>query len=1297
MKKMEIDELLVETRSVSLSPQLDTKSLVLSTPETPATSTPTEPWFPIYDPFILGDNSNYEVQSTCFEQIISDLQVLRFYLAVRDAFPTKALKHTRVLALSGMTIPAVQLFRASLAAQTERNPSPIDMYFYSDYKIVRYVDATLAIPLISLSEFTRPSRIVFGDGSFQMEGFNTLIQWMIDNRDKGYFKNLEYLQVTGHKTAAHDVSTNVESMITTIVSNLHTMCTDKMNFPKLIQMNFNSNAYNEYNDGFDAALRGACNRDETGVSIRAMQVTVIYPSLCSTINTDNLEYYDMSNNQEVNQCRFTWNWEMGDTFNTYGDGPYPNDETELCDGTTTGYPPSNVHYSTNTYLFLVGVSCSTGLPSYQNRVLYWSIEPAVLPEGLVFNGITGLILGTPVTIASPSYYTIQASNSFGSDSVTISIEVIHPLISYNQTTFILSTGVFFSLTPTLSEFVDVSIVSGSLPSGLSIHASTGVISGIPTQTVTSQTITVQAENSVNNKTFSLTFTIRNPITSFSYSQSEYIIAQGQVFSVTPLINGEGAIFSIESGSLPSGLVLNSSTGTISGTPSQLITSRSVTIKAENEVSNQSFTLVFTVITPISSFSYPQSSFTIPRNEAFTCTPLITGYNPSYSIISGSLPMGLVLNSSTGVISGIPIQSVFFQAVTIQAQNAASSNSFVLSFSVLLAVTLAYPQSSYSLLRNYDVSISPFFTGDSPSFSIQSGSLPYGIILNSSTGVISGTPTQVQSSRSVIIKIQNSISSELFTLSFTVLASISLFSYPQSYYVFRLGQSVSIVPNIDSSSVVFTIVSGSLPSGLSIHTSTGVISGIPTQTVTSQTITVQAENSVNNKTFSLTFTIRNPITSFSYSQSEYIIAQGQVFSVTPLINGEGAIFSIESGSLPSGLVLNSSTGTISGTPSQLITSRSVTIKAENEVSNQSFTLVFTVITPISSFSYPQSSFTIPRNEAFTCTPLITGYNPSYSIISGSLPMGLVLNSSTGVISGTPIQSMRVNSVNITAKNAVSEYSFTISFTVLLSPSSLLYPQSLYYLPINTSFITIPMCDGDNLLFQIQSGSLPSGLSLDNSTGTISGIPVVPTTLLMIMVVAHNEVGLVRSSLSILVQTPLSNLHYPNPSFSIVKGRAFSTIPVLLGDAPVFNVSVGTLPEGLLLNSVSGEISGIPLQTCTLSLIIQARNEVSFIETGLSFAVNVLATSTLILICIGVIVVILLIVLLITISKRKRKTLPVKSLSDVKPLEKRIVYSDVMPSSSVQPTVVTVVGNESLTNNNSSEPAPIIISLQPESSN
>ena len=44
--------------------------LLLLPPPTP-TPTPTpEPWFPIYDPFILGDNCYYEVQSTCFDNII---------------------------------------------------------------------------------------------------------------------------------------------------------------------------------------------------------------------------------------------------------------------------------------------------------------------------------------------------------------------------------------------------------------------------------------------------------------------------------------------------------------------------------------------------------------------------------------------------------------------------------------------------------------------------------------------------------------------------------------------------------------------------------------------------------------------------------------------------------------------------------------------------------------------------------------------------------------------------------------------------------------------------------------------------------------------------------------------------------------------------------------------------------------------------------------------------------------------------------------------------------------------------
>ncbi|KAK8794878.1 hypothetical protein WA588_003735 [Blastocystis sp. NMH] len=300
-----------------------------SIPFTPIPTSSPPPNVPIYDPFILGDNCYYEVQETCYHDIYSDIYVLSRYLAVRDLYPTMALKYTRVLALSGMTTQAVELFRESLSKQ-EKNPNPIDMYFYSDYKIVRYVDASMAVPLISLAEFTRPSRIVFGDGTMKREGLAAILQWMVDNREKGYFVNLEYFQISGHNVASYTGSEEEATILQNqIVSNLHTMCVDKENFPKLSTLNFNANGYNEFNNGFDAALRSACNLTETDVLIHAIEVSVSYRTMCSTGYTDNYKYYDMNNEKDVGKCRYTWNWEMDDVVNVYApSGPYPNDGTD---------------------------------------------------------------------------------------------------------------------------------------------------------------------------------------------------------------------------------------------------------------------------------------------------------------------------------------------------------------------------------------------------------------------------------------------------------------------------------------------------------------------------------------------------------------------------------------------------------------------------------------------------------------------------------------------------------------------------------------------------------------------------------------------------------------------------------------------------------------------------------------------------------------------------------------------------------------------------------------------------------
>ena len=97
-------------------------------------------------------------------------------------------------------------------------------------------------------------------------------------------------------------------------------------------MNFNNNAYNEFNNGFDADLRNACDRN-TGVEVNARQVIYTYPPMCNPQTPDTTYwYYDMTDEKERNQCRFTWNWEMGNSNMNYaGHGPYPNDDTIECE------------------------------------------------------------------------------------------------------------------------------------------------------------------------------------------------------------------------------------------------------------------------------------------------------------------------------------------------------------------------------------------------------------------------------------------------------------------------------------------------------------------------------------------------------------------------------------------------------------------------------------------------------------------------------------------------------------------------------------------------------------------------------------------------------------------------------------------------------------------------------------------------------------------------------------------------------------------------------------------------------
>jgi hypothetical protein len=134
-----------------------------------------------------------------------------------------------------------------------------------------------------------------------------------------------------------------------------------------------------------------------------------------------------------------------------------------------------------------------------------------IPPGLTFNS-NGTLTGTPTTLGTFGF-TVFASNVTGTGSASVTLRIDRPTPVYTDNTVSSSAtlGLAYSDGVAATDATNYAINSGSLPTGLSLNASTGAISGTPTA-VGTFTFVIRASNETGGvNTSSQTITVISPI------------------------------------------------------------------------------------------------------------------------------------------------------------------------------------------------------------------------------------------------------------------------------------------------------------------------------------------------------------------------------------------------------------------------------------------------------------------------------------------------------------------------------------------------------------------------------------------------------------------------------------------------------------------------------------------------------------------------------------------------------------------------------------------------------------------